>query len=99
MASPSDSLPDDIEALRAFAMKLIAGRDAAMAERDRLIAQNDRFRHLLKQLERMHFGRKSEKLDADQFNLALEDVEQVIAKCDALEDKKVQEPGMPRPKR
>jgi transposase len=99
MASPSDSLPDDIEALRAFAMKLIAERDAAMAERDRLIAQNDRFRHLLKQLERMHFGRKSEKLDADQFNLALEDVEQVIAKCDALEDKKVQELGMPRPKR
>ena len=47
----------------------------ALAERDRLLAQNDRLRHLLKQLQRMQFGRKSEKLDPDQFNLALEDIE------------------------
>lgn len=113
MASPSDSLPDDIEALRAFAIATVAERDAAVAaaaaeraekvvivaERDRLIEQNDRFRHLLRQLQRMQFGRKSEKLDSDQFQLALEDIEQAIAKGDALEDKKTSEPAASRLKR
>jgi hypothetical protein len=65
MVSLADSVPDDIEALRAFAMAAVAERDEAMAacdtaraekvqiiaERDRLIVQNDRFRHLLKQLQ------------------------------------------------
>ena len=31
MTSPSDSLPDDIEALRAFAIAAVAERDAAVA--------------------------------------------------------------------
>src|SRR5258708_26345617 len=90
----ADSLPDDIDALRAFAISTIAERDAAIAERDgviserdRLIEQNDKFRHLIRQLQRMQFGRKSEKLDEDQFNLALEDIEQALAKNDALQDK------------
>src|SRR5712691_12972695 len=101
MASLSDSLPDDIEALRAFAITAIAERDAAIAtceaeraqkvliaaERDRLIEQNDRFRHLIRQFQRMQFGRKSEKLDEDQFQLGLEDIEQAIAKNEALQDK------------
>lgn len=94
MASLSDSLPDDIEALRAFAMAAVAERDAAiterdavLAERDQLIAQNDRFRHLLKQLQRMQYGPKSERLDPDQFHLALEDIEQAIAKSEAQQDK------------
>jgi transposase len=81
MTSLADSLPDDIEALRTFAMKLCA-------ERDWLMAQNDRFRHLLKQLQRMQFGKKSEKLSPDQLALALEDIEQAIAKSDAIEEKK-----------
>ena len=42
-------------------------------------AQNDRLRHLIRQLQRLQFGRRSEKLDPDQLNLALEDVEQAIA--------------------
>ena len=43
--------------------------------------------HLLRQLQRMQFGRKSEKLDPDQFALALEDVEQAIAASEAADDK------------
>ena len=57
------------------------------AERDRLIVHLDRLRHLLKQLQRMQFGRRSEKLDQDQLNLALEDIEQAIAKTEAAEEK------------
>jgi transposase len=36
----------------------------------------------------MQFGRKSEKLDPDQFALALEDIEQAEAASEAAEDKR-----------
>src|SRR5262249_4954896 len=48
----------------------------------------DRLRHLLRQLQRAHFGRRSEKLDPDQLQLALEDIEQAIAGNAAADDKK-----------
>jgi hypothetical protein len=35
----------------------------------------------------MQFGRRSEKLDPDQFNLALEDLEQAIAASEAEQEK------------
>ena len=44
--------------------------------------------HLLRQLQRMQFGRKSEKLDPDQFALALEDIEQAEAASEAADDKR-----------
>ena len=46
--------------------------EEAEAERQRLI-------HLLKQLQRAQFGRKSERLDPDQLQLALENIEQDVA--------------------
>src|ERR1700685_2865511 len=46
-----------------------------------------RLAHLLRQLQRMQFGRRSEKLDPDQFALALEDIEQVVAAREAADDK------------
>jgi len=76
----ADSLPDDIATLRALVI-------AARAELDWEKAQNDKLRHLLVQLRRAHFGRKSEKLDDDQLNLALEDIEAAIAKTEAQDDK------------
>jgi len=72
---PIDALPDDPEALRALVIRLATERDAALAESQRVSEQNDRLRHLLRQLQRMQFGRRSEKLDPDQFSLALEDLE------------------------
>ena len=84
----ADSLPDDIDALRALALNAIAERDAAIAERDRLIELNDRLRHLLRKAQ--GFEAKSErlaKLHPDQLNLALEDLEQAIAKTEAIEEK------------
>ncbi|HYZ43768.1 MAG TPA: IS66 family transposase [Xanthobacteraceae bacterium] len=80
---PIDALPDDPEALRALVIRLAAERDAALAESQRVSEQNDRLRHLLRQLQRNQFGRRSERLDADQLQLALEDVETALAKADA----------------
>ena len=88
MASLINSLPDDIEGLRAFAIQTITERDAAIAERDEAIARNDHLRHLLHKANDALYGSKSErlaKLPADQLNLALEDIEQAIAKNEAIE--------------
>jgi transposase len=84
-------LPSDIEALHVLLAAARAERDAAIAERDQALSQIDRLRHLLRQLQRAQFGRRSEKLDPEQLLLALEDIEQAIAANEAAEDKK--DPG------
>ena len=81
------SLPDDIEALRALVLAALVERDAAVSERDTLLAQNDRLRHLLLKLTRMHFGARSERLPEEQLQLGLEALEQAIAKGDAEAEK------------
>ena len=87
MSDRADQLPTDIAALQAQLTAALAERDAAVAGRDEALSQNDRLRHLLHQLQRMQFGRRSEKLDPDQLALAFEDVEQAIAASEAAEDK------------
>jgi transposase len=80
--------PTDIDALRALALKAIAERDAAIAERGRLITMNEKLRQLLRKAQ--GFEAKSERLaelHPDQLNLALEDIEQTIAKAEAIEEK------------
>jgi transposase len=94
MNAGPEPLSDDIAALRAMLVAAWAERDAERAEkaqivteRDQLAAQNDRLRHLIRQLQRQQFGRHSEKLDPEQFNLALEDLEQAIAETEAEQEK------------
>jgi hypothetical protein len=89
-----DTLPDDIAALRALVLTAWAERDAERAqkgrlieERDQLAGQNERLRQLLRHLQRLQFGRRSEKLDPDQLNLALEDLEQAVAESEAEQEK------------
>ena len=84
----ADQFPIDIAALQAQLAAARAERDAAIAERDQALSQIDHLRHLLHQLQRAQFGRSSEKLDADQLQLALEDTEQAIAADEANDDKK-----------
>lgn len=84
----TDQLPTDIAALQALLLATRAERDAALAERDQARSQNVRLQHLLQQLRRMQFGRRSEKLDADQLALAFEDIEQAIAATEAEADKR-----------
>ena len=83
-SSPSDpapqNLPTDLEGLRAFVRELIAERDAAMARCAKL-------EHLLRVARNAQYGRSSEKLNSDQLELTLEDVEQAVAGIEAQEDK------------
>ena len=65
-------LPDDIEALKA---RILA-----------VEARNLRLEALVAAFKQALFGRKSERLDPDQFDLALEDIESGIATLHAEED-------------
>ena len=87
MSAAANQPPPDIDALEARLAAALAERDTAIIERDAALRQNDRLAHLLRQLQRMQFGRRSEKLDPDQFALALEDIEQVVAAREAADDK------------
>jgi transposase len=94
MNSASEPLPNDVAALHAMLVASWAERDAERAEKAQLAAecsqlasQNDRLRHLIRQLQRLQFGRRSEKLDPDQLNLALEDIEQAVADTEAEQEK------------
>ena len=88
MSPNANQPPPDLYALEARLAAALAERDAAIAERDAVLTQNNRLMHLLRQLQRMQFGRKSEKLDPDQFALALEDIEQAEAANEAADDKR-----------
>jgi transposase len=88
------TLPDNVAALRTLVLAAWAERDADRAEnarlideRDQLAGQNDRLRHLIRQLQRMQFGKRSEKLDPDQLALGLEDLEQAVAAAEAEAEK------------
>jgi transposase len=72
VSDPAPQLPVDIDALQELLVAARAERDAAIVERDQALSQNDRLRHLLRQLQRAQFGRRSEKLDPEQLRLALE---------------------------
>src|SRR6202167_3094377 len=87
VSAAANQPPPDLAALQAQLAAALAERDAAIIERDAVLRQNDRLAHLLRQLQRMQFGRKSEKLDPGQFALALEDVEQAVAASEAADDK------------
>ena len=65
---------------------LQAERDTVLAERDLIREKHDaaqaeieKLRLLIRQLQRGRFGRRSERLDPDQLQLGLEDLEQTVA--------------------
>ena len=62
---------------------------AARVEVDRLIG-------IIKELQRHRFGRRAERLDADQLALALEDLEQMLGATQAAEEEDGNKPTMLR---
>src|SRR5215212_7259292 len=72
---------------------VLAERDAARTERDLIReehevaqAEVEKLRLLIRQLQRGQFGRRSEKLDSDQLQLGLEDLEQTVAAAEAAQE-------------
>jgi transposase len=87
MTDHSAALPTDIEALHALVTSVLAERDAAIAKCDELEARNTKLEHLIREIRRAHFGRKSERIDDDQLALALEELETAAAKEEAKDEK------------
>src|SRR5947208_2447692 len=54
-------------------------RDTVRSEHEAAQAEVEKLRLLIRQLQRGRFGRRSEKLDPDQLQLGLEDLEQTVA--------------------
>src|SRR3954470_19090723 len=85
---------------------ILAERDAVRAERDLIREKHDaaqaeieKLRLLIRQLQRGRFGRRSEKLDPDQLQLGLEDLEQTVAAAEAAQEEVAARSSTPRPPR
>src|SRR5215213_7487565 len=77
-------------------------RDAAQSRYEVAEAESEKLRLLVRQLQRGQFGRRSEKLDPDQLQLGLEDLEQTIAAAEAAQEaasKSSDPPRLPRSRR
>jgi len=90
-----DALPTDITALHEMIGALVAERANERAEAE---VEIDRLRNLVKVLQRSQFGRRSERLDQDQLDLGLEDLDADVARAEAVlpaatTDKVVREPA------
>lgn len=68
-----NNLPSDAELLQ----RLVRDIAAAIDHRDTEI---ERLKSIIKQLQRMQFGRSSERINPDQLALGLEDVDSDIAR-------------------
>src|SRR4051794_36931594 len=85
---------------------ILSERDAARTERDLIREKHDaaqaeieKPRLLIRQLQRGRFGRRSERLDPDQLQLGVEDLEQTAAATEAAQEEVASRSGTPRPPR
>src|ERR687897_1839196 len=78
---------------------LLAKHDAALVERDAAQAEIEKLRLLIRQLQRGQFGRRSERLDPDQLQLGLENLEQTVAAAEAAQEAASKSSDTPRPPR
>ncbi len=78
---------------------LQAERDTVLVERDAAQAEIEKLKLLIRQLQRGQFGRHSERLDPNQLQLGLEDLEQTMAAAEAAQEAPGSKDGAPRPRR
>ena len=71
-------LPNDVEALRALVLEQARELDALKVFQ----AEVERLKAIIDALQRHRFGRRSEQLDLNQFELALEEVETALAEAE-----------------
>ncbi len=114
MAPPDLKFPDDVEALKAFALAMaekVARADVLEAEVADLKARNadaderiERLTQILKAFDRARFGRRSEKLgapttDNEQQAFVFEEIETAIAAIRAQVNRGRERPEGKRPPR
>src|SRR5918993_5964960 len=80
-------------------VSLQAERDTAQSKYDTAQAEIEKLRLLIRQLQRGQFGRRSERLDPDQLQLGLEDLEQTAAAAEAAQEEASRGSDAPRPPR
>src|SRR5689334_19291352 len=78
---------------------VLAERDAARTECEAAQAEVEKLRLLIRQLQRGRIGRRSEKLDPDQLQLGLEDLEQAAEAAQEAASRGSNTPRSPRPRR
>src|SRR3712207_5437004 len=78
---------------------VLTERDTLRVEHDAAQAEIEKLRLLIRQLQRGRFGRRSEKLDPDQLQLGLEDLEQTVAAAEAARETAATSSDTPRPAR
>src|SRR4051812_2180377 len=75
-------------------------RDTVRSEHEAAQAEIEKLRLLIRQLQRNRFGRRSERLDPDQLQLGLEDLEQTAAAAEAAQEEAASKSSnAPRPPR
>lgn len=82
-------LPDDVDALRSLVLDQARELDALKMFK----AEVERLRAIIDALQRHRFGRRSEQLDPDQLQLALEEVETALAEAVHARDKASRAPA------
>ena len=82
-------LPDDVDALRALVLEQARELDALKLFK----AEVERLKAIIDALQRHRFGRRSEQLDPDQLQLALEEVETALAEAEHAGDKASRTPA------
>src|SRR3954469_21737596 len=85
-----------VAAERSRSAALEIERDTVLAERDAAQAEIEKLRLLIRQLQRNRFGRRSERLDPDQLQLGLEDLEQAAAAAEAVQEEAAARSSTPR---
>ena len=87
MTTAADALPDDVGALRALILAERAER-TQLAERNAVLERlTTKLAHIVAELKRAQFGRKSERISDDQLALALDELETAAAKANAEAEK------------
>ena len=83
----ADALQAQLQAQNEQNKALEAERIRLAGVVETLTAQNERYEHIIAQLRRLQFGARSEKMDKDQLQLALEDLQQGLAEIEGEEEK------------
>jgi transposase len=78
-----EDLPHDVALLHGLVRDLVAEIETDRTRLSEAQAEAERLRIILKQLQRAQFGRRSERLDPDQFQLGIDDLDADIGRAEA----------------